>query len=458
MSRRQKQAMVCASSILATVRLPDLRLHHRSVVILAQKLSRPRDSIPQGAGSPAAAKAAYRFIENPRVNAPMLWDPIHDYGAKGLKDLELVLSVQDTTALMFPTLEATTGLGTLSRQKEEALLMHSALGLRPDGHVVGLLHNEVWARPVEEFGKAATRKTRPIDQKESAKWLRGIRRVSELRDRFGPHTQMVHIFDREGDIHEVFQEILDRGHQAVIRYSVDRNVDGAYQTTRRTVAARPVLKRLRITVPRKKGQPKRRAKVVLRSAEVTLRPPKNHRGRRPLTLGVVWVHEPRPPKGVEPLDWLLWTTLPVKTAPQCNRVVKYYKLRWRIEDFHKVLKGGCKIERTQLKTAARIEVLLALSCAVAVFLLQLTHWARTEPEAPCTLVLSEDQWRVLWECTHRKSAPAGLRPPTMREAVLMIGRLGGHLGRKCDGMPGTKTLWLGWRDLQLLVGYAQIKT
>ena len=103
-------------------------------------------------------------------------------------------------------------------------------------------------------------------------------------------------------------------------------------------------------------------------------------------------------------------------------------------------------------------MLLALSCAVAVFLLQLTHWARTEPDAPCTLVLSDDQWRVLWEYTHKQRVPPGLCAPTMREAVRMIGRLGGHLGRKCDGMPGTKTLWLGWRDLQLLVEYAQIRT
>jgi hypothetical protein len=92
MSRRQKQAIVCGSSILATARFPDLRLHHRAVAFLGQKLSRPRDSIPQGARSPAAAKAAYRFVENPRVNAPMLWDPIHDYGASGLKGLRLVLS------------------------------------------------------------------------------------------------------------------------------------------------------------------------------------------------------------------------------------------------------------------------------------------------------------------------------------------------------------------------------
>jgi hypothetical protein len=458
MSRRQKQAIVCASSILATARFPDLRLHHRAAMFLGQKLGRPRDSIPQGAGSPAAAKAAYRFIENPRVNAPMLWDPIHDYGASGLKDLRLVLSVQDTTALMFPTLEATTGLGTISHKKEEALLMHSALAVRPDGHVLGLLHNEVWARPIEQFGKAESRKTRSINEKESAKWLRGIEGVSELRDRLSPHTQLLHLFDREGDIHEVFQEVIDRGQEAVIRHSVDRNVDGEHETTRRTVAAEPVLKRLKLVVPRKKGQPKRTAKVVVRSTEVTLRPPKKHPGRRPLTLGIVWVHEPRPPKGVEALDWLLWTTLPVRTAQQCNRVVKYYKLRWRIEDFHKVLKSGCKIERTQLKSAARIQVLLALSCAVAVFLLQLTHWARTEPDAPCTLVLSDDQWRVLWEYTHKQPVPPGLCAPTMREAVRMIGRLGGHLGRKCDGMPGTKTLWLGWRDLQLLVEYAQIRT
>jgi len=458
MSRRQKQAIVCASSILATARFPDLRLHHRAVAFLGQKLGRPRDSIPQGARSPAAAKAAYRFVENPRVNAAMLWNPVHDYGASGLKDLKLVLSVQDTTSLMFQTLEATTGLGTMSRKKEEALLMHSALAVRPDGHVLGLLHNEVWARPVEEFGKAASRKTRSINDKESAKWLRGIEGVSELRERLSPHTQLLHVFDREGDIHEVFQEIIDRGQEAVIRHSVDRRVDGKHETTRRTVAAQPVLKRLKIVVPRKKGQPKRTAKVVVRSTKVTLRPPKKHPGRRPLTLGIVWVHEPRPPKGVDALDWLLWTTLPVRTAQQCNRVIKYYKLRWRIEDFHKVLKSGCKIERTQLKTAARIEVLLALSCAVAVFLLQLTHWARTEPDAPCTLVLSDDHWRVLWEYTHKQPVPPGLPPPTMREAVRMIGRLGGHLGRKCDGMPGTKTLWLGWRDLGLLVEYAQIRT
>jgi len=102
----------------------------------------------------------------------------------------------------------------------------------------------------------------------------------------------------------------------------------------------------------------------------------------------------------------------------------------------------------------RIEELLALLSAVAARLLALRQWARTEPDAPCTEVLSEDEWQVLWAYTRKRPLAEAPSPPTMREAVRMIGRLGGHLGRKGDGMPGMKTLWLGWHDLQILVeGY-----
>ena len=151
---------------------------------------------------------------------------------------------------------------------------------------------------------------------------------------------------------------------------------------------------------------------------------------------------------------MLWTTLAVGTAAEAMQVVEFYRLRWRIEDFHRTLKDGCKIERTQLKTAGRIETLAAICSAVAVRLLQLTHWARTEPTRPCTEVLSGDEWRVLWVRVHGVPVPPSHEPPTMREAVRMVGRLGGHLGCKCDGLPGVRSLWKGWYVLQLLVeGY-----
>lgn len=448
--------MVWALAVFGTAVFPDARLRKRAAAILEQRMSRPGDGIPQAAGSPAAAKATYRFVENPRVRANLIWDPVHDWTAKRLCGLEWVFALQDTTALMYPTLAATEGLGTMNTQKEEALLMHSVLALRPDGHVVGLLDNEVWARPPEEFGKRAGRKKRPIEDKESFKWVRANRRTAELRDRHSPATRLVYVDDREADIHEVFQSILDQGDGAIIRNRHDRMVEGPHLTVWSTVEARPVLERLRVDVPRRKGEPKRWATLEMRAATVTLRCSTRHPERRPLSLGVVWVHEPAPPPGAEPLDWMLWTTLPIDTVEQCVEVLRGYRLRWRIEDFHRTLKDGLKIERSQLKTAERIETHLAFCSAVAVRLLQLTHWARTEPQSLCTEVLAEDEWQALWLSVHESWRSARQGPPTMREAVRMIGRLGGHLGRKCDGMPGVRSLWKGWRDLQLVVKHHRL--
>jgi hypothetical protein len=357
---------------------------------------------------------------------------------------------------MYSTLAATDGLGTMNTEKAEALLMHSVLVLRPDGQVVGLLHNDVWARAPEEFGKSQDRKARAIEEKESFKWIRANHHTAELRDRYSPTTRLVYVDDREADIHEVFQSVLDQGDGAIIRNRHDRAVEGPHATVGSTLEAQPVIERVRIEVPRKKGQPKRWATLEMRAATVRLRPSKNHPQRRPLSLGVVWVHEAAPPPGAEPLDWMLWTTLPIETVEQCLEVLRGYQLRWRVEDFHRTLKDGLKIERSQLKTAERIETHLAFCSAAAARLLQLTHWARTEPQCLCTEVLAEDAWQALWLSVHERWPSARQRPPTMREAVRMIGRLGGHLGRKCDGLPGVRSLWKGWRDLQLLVRHHRL--
>jgi hypothetical protein len=452
---RGERTLLWAVAMMGRVELPDVRLSRRAVAILAAKAARPGDGIAQGCPDSATVKATYRFLENERVKPEPLWKAIHEHTAKGLQDIRRIVSVQDTVCLMFPGLKCTKGLGTADQAREEAIWMHSALALRPDGHVLGLLHNHVWARPLAEFGKGHQAKKRPFEAKESFEWVRGMRHTAELRDALSPTTSILTVSDSASDVHEVLAEATARpGDDAIIRASQDRRVADDYASVRAQLAAQKPLDRLKIDVPRKQGQAKRRARIEVRAVRVTLLPPQDSHGLAPVSINALWVHEPRPPKGVEALDWLLFTTLPVGTAAERAEVVRLYKLRWRIEEFHLALKSGCHIEKTQLKTAERIQILLPFFSATAARLAQLTYWARTEPKAACTVALSEIEWTVAWQFTHRRPVPRGLATPTIAEAVRMIGRMGGHLGRKGDGMPGVRTLWKGWRDLQLLVDFS----
>ena len=451
----QQPKLFWATATLASAGFPDLRLHYRATLFLSQRAARPGDGIAQACGNPADAKATYRFLENIRVRPSHIWDPLHEHRAKGLAAHQRVLLIHDGTVLMFPRLKATTGLGTADQNQEQCLHMRSSLATLPNGQVIGLLHNHVWSRPCEQFKKSENRKKLPFEQKESYEWVRAADRADELRKRFSPKTRFTHIIDCEGEVHEVLEHLLVQDDDFIIRSCQDRKVTGPWGHLRATLAAQPLLKQAVIEVPRQQGKPRRLAQIEIRSAQVTLDPPAIYARRRPITINAVWVHEVGPPAQIEePLDWLLLTTWPVATIEDCQKVIEAYKRRWLIEDFHLTLKSGCQIEKTQLKTAQRIEVLLAFLCAVAARVLALRQWARTEPDVPCTMALSEDEWRVAWMRINQRSVPADLPIPTMFEAVRMIGRLGGHLGRKSDGMPGVRSLWKGWCELQILVeGY-----
>jgi hypothetical protein len=440
--------------------LPDSRLKRRITQFLALKAAYPEDGITRGSRDAAMAKGIYRVLENKRVTSELISNAVHMEGAKSMSDRNLVLVLQDTMTLMLSTLEATTGLGTVDKAKEEALLMHTAMAVTPNGLPLGLLHSHVWARPLAEFGKGSERKKRPVEEKESYLWAGAMFDAIDLRDRFAPDTQMIHVFDRAGDVYEVLREIVSHDEDCVIRCCQNRRVQGEHGTIRDTLEAAPVLKRYTIDIPRKHGQRARRARVELHSARVKICSPAAEKRRETLAFNVVWVNEPAPPVGpdpekpIEPVEWMLITTLPIDSVAQCLLIVKYYKLRWRIEEYHLALKSGCNIEKTQLKTAGRIKTLLAICCPVAMRMVQLTYLARTDPDAPCTETLEEDEWRLLWAFANKRPPAEADSPPTNREAILIIARIGGHLGRKCDGMPGVRVVWKGIRDLGLMLdGY-----
>jgi len=351
------------------------------------------------------------------------------------------------------------GLGPIDSQDSDArgMFLHSTLAVDEDGVALGALDQQYWCRDPEDRGKKYRRKKVPLEDKESVKWLWGIeaaRRVMEEQLEAEERPRLIHVFDREGDIHEILQAIVESPDGAVIRSAQNRRIQPSRRMTLAHDAIRsaPVLTKTVVEVERKKGQAARTAEVELRASEFTLNPPPSPgRDKSPIVLSLVEVWEPSPPEDVEALHWLLWTTEEVKNSKSAQWVIKAYRKRPKIEEVHLVLKSGCRVESLQFETAERTAKMLALYLPIAIRIVQLRTRARTEPAAPCTVVLTEEEWIVLYAAIHKKPPTPRIRPPTLRQAVLWIGRLGGHLNRKRDGMPGVRTLWRGWRDLNMMI-------
>jgi hypothetical protein len=443
-----------AAAIAAQADLPDDRLNGRFAQVLATFAAKPLDSIPQACGSPAAAKATYRFLSNPRFTSGDLQRALCAATAESCRGRPVVLAVQDTTALSYHTLTQTTGLGPLNdSRKARGLLLHTTLAVRPDGVPLGVLAQAGWGRPEQP---AAEHHDRPVAEKESVRWLNSVTAAEAAVDALPApqRPRLIHVMDREGDIHEVLQRIDPTRHGAVLRSAHNRRVDGPVGHAHDAVAAAPRRGVAAVTVPARAGRPTRRARVELRAATLTVVPLRQHRPerqRQPVTWNLVEAREANAPAGVEPLHWLLWTTEPVGRRADLIAVLDIYRRRWRIEEFHLALKSGCRAEALELETAERISKAVALYSAVAARIVALRDLARQEPDAPCTAILSDDAWKALWVRFAHQRLTADTPAPTVRQAVQWIGRLGGHLGRKCDGLPGVRTLWRGWRDLTILV-------
>jgi hypothetical protein len=259
--------------------------------------------------------------------------------------------------------------------------------------------------------------------------------------------------DREGDIQAVLFDIHARGDGALIRCKHNRGVTEPLTRAHEAVRAAPVLGTVVLDLPRAHDRPARTAQVEIRALPMRLTA---YIQTHQVTMTLIEVWEPSPPPGVsEPLHWLLWTTEPAQTLAEAQICVEFYKLRWRIEEYHLVLKSGCRIEELQFENLAHLKKALAIYCPVAARIVALRDAARVTPEAPCTTMLQDIEWRTLWTVIHNRAPQPELMPPSLRQAVLWIGRLGGHMNRKGDGMPGVRTLWRGWCDLMLMIRAVQ---
>ena len=439
--------IVWAEQVAEGADLPDQRLQSRLTAILVDTSERPSASIPQAAGDDGQAKATYRFYANDRATTEALHRGVALEAAQRSLDQDVLLIVQDTTTLNFTGLKSIPELGPIdSGGLARGVHLHTALAVSTSGPVIGILDQQYWARP---------RPGRPgPEEKESGKWINGIDAArAALYQAAGdrPVPRRIHVMDREGDAYEVMMAVEDAGDSAIIRCAQNRRVDDPLATAHQAVRSQPVLCRTTVAVDRKAGVPQRTAWVEVRAMAVTLVPDlSKYPHAWPMTWNLVEVWEPAPPAGTEPVHWLLWTLEPAATAAEALEVVRKYTCRWPIEEVHLVLKSGCQVEALRLATWDGLEKAVTVKAAVAARIVSLRDLARETPEAPASGVLEADEVEVLIR-HFGKGKPIAAAELTIGQAVLWIGRLGGHLNRKGDGMPGVRTLWRGLHDLTLLV-------
>lgn len=388
----------------ATTDFSDERLNKRMRVLLDRLWSKPSASLPAACKGWDETIAAYRFFNNEKVTDQKVLSSHSDATRKRMAGHKVVLCVQDTTEMDF-TGRKLKGAGPLSIQERIGFFNHATLALTPERLCLGVLDAELWARDFEDLNKSDKRKQKPIEEKESYRWLEGYRRVCDLSEQL-PGTQLVSISDREGDIYECFWEAarVEAGKRAefIIRGCQDRRLpemleDGSHKKLMEEVSGKPILGEVEFKIPKAEGRSSRRVVQSVKAGRVLLKPPYRKGERVPeVEINVVFVEEINPPEGEEPITWLLLTSLPVDTFEQACLVVEYYLCRWQVETYFKVLKSGCKIEDRQLETAERIKPCIALYMIVAWRVLFVTMLGRECPDLPCTALFEDDEWKAVY--------------------------------------------------------------
>jgi hypothetical protein len=334
--------------------------------------------------------------------------------------------------------------------------MHNALAFTTSGVPLGLLSQNIWARqdvPEEEHQEKIERlQVTAIEEKESFKWLKAMR---EAREHVPLRSKLIMVADRESDLWEFLTEAKQEGTHFLIRARVDRKLvpeeSECCESILEAIARAEVLGEMTVSIPSNGKRKARRAQVEVRVTEVTIKPPQR-RGKskesasvEPISVKVVAATERAAPAGEDAISWVLLTDLLVPDFAGAQEKVEWYGKRWGIEIWHRVLKSGCNVENCLLETAERLERYLALFSIIGVRLMHVTYLAREQPDIPATEAFSKEEIEALHLRVKRTLPPA--KPPTLREAVRMLGSLGGHLGRKCDKEPGMTVIWRGWLRL-----------
>lgn len=452
---------VCLSNEVSGAQFGDQRLTKRLGKIVQELGAKPTMSVPAAAKGRAEMEAAYRFFDNPKVSPEKILQPHLEATRKRILQSDVALLVQDTTELdLTRPQQQVEGAGPIECETRRGAFFHPLIAFDAQGLPLGVAWQKSWARDAIETKltakeKRARRLKTPIEEKESIRWVEGIRAAREVAEAC-PRTSCICVADSEADIYEMFSEPrATRNGQLhlLVRAGQDRALSGRDEHWLEAVRATPCLYQCSVDVsarePKIKGDTRKRrqrrdariAEVEVRATTLTLRPPPRPDRKLPeVTVNVVLVEETNPPEGETPIQWLLVTSLPIAEGEQVRQIVSYYGIRWPIEIYFRILKSGCRIESRQFEKLDRLLNCLAVYSIVAWKIMYLCRLGRECPDLDCEVIFEPSEWKSVF-VTVRDAEPPSKAPP-LNEIIRMIAMLGGYVNRTSTE-PGPQTLWLG---------------
>jgi hypothetical protein len=475
-----------AQNELGGARLGDARLTRRLVSIAQTKGENPGSAfLDVVAGDRAACAGYYRFVDAPDdsyINMENILAPHRERTLGRMKAQKSVLCIHDTTDLNYATLTACEGLGVIGKNQTSSesrgLRLHTSYVVdAADGVPLGIFNQRCYAPELKPEHKGKDKRYIALEEKETRRWVDSLVECM-CRDEELAGTQVVHVMDREADFFDLFDRWRNcpAKDQLVVRAKHNRKLllpageaseaqeqdQKQEQKIFEAVANQPLGGTVEVTIPRKSARAKkgsnaaapkrakRQAVLSLRWMKIAIAPPAYGLNSQcpPVELWLLHACEETPPAdGSKPIQWMLLSTIAIENSDAAIQVLGYYAKRWRIEDWHRILKTCCRVEEPAHQDSECLMRLVAINMVIAWRIHLMTLLGREVPQLPMELLFSDLEIAVMRRYSQsRKDLP---EPTNLGEAVIFVARIGGYLARKHDGPPGAEVLWRGNRKLSI---------
>ncbi len=454
--------------------LGDRRRTCRLVELAAAMARNPQMSLPKQLPDWSDLIGAYRFLSNPGVDPQKILAPHHRLVRQEAGGYPVVLCIQDDTQLDFTCRTGMDGLGLTGDGFGKGLLQHTALAVLPPasssvssgkGRLLGVL--DLAFHAIEKAKKNEKRRERQSRWTKTDVWQEAAQRIGPWSGSGSEGSMLVHVGDRHADLFRFLRCAVDLRHQFVVRAMHDRKLyQEPEQKLWETLKAAPVLGKITVSISKQRDKGNRikrrsrKAKLSIRTAPVQIGPPVNDprtAGCQALEVWAIHLVEQNPPAGEEPVEWMLLSSLPAATLAEAMILIGYYLCRWMIEEWHRCLKQGCRIQASQLDHAQDVCRLGAIMAVLATRLLQMRDLA-DQPTAGKSVSTSCLKDKVPWMYLLIIAQLAGVKPEqlTSKLMLLTIAKRGGYLARKHDRRPGWIVLWRGWSDIVQMAQGAEL--